>query len=83
MKEKFEISVTSKGQTVIPQKVRKLLNIEKGSKLLLSVKNRKIILRIKPKDPLQELLKLTKGIKISEREFKQMIKESKRSWSKL
>jgi AbrB family looped-hinge helix DNA binding protein len=83
MKEKFELVVSSKGQTVIPKKVRELVGIEPGSKLLLTVEDKKLILRPIPKDPFEELLKLSKEMKLTEKEIRQMIKESKREWSKL
>lgn len=39
------ITVTSKGQIVIPSKIRKSMNIRKGAKLLVFEKGREIVLR--------------------------------------
>ena len=83
MKEKFEIAITSKGQTVIPKKVRKMLGIEAGTKLILEIKDKDLILKVKPKDPLKALLELRGKIKFSRKELDEMMKRSKREWSKL
>ena len=83
MKEKFEIAITSKGQIVIPKKVRKMLGIEAGTKLILEIKDKDLILKVKPKDPLKALLELRGKIKFSRKELDEMMKRSKREWSKL
>ncbi|MDI6807154.1 MAG: AbrB/MazE/SpoVT family DNA-binding domain-containing protein [Candidatus Aenigmarchaeota archaeon] len=83
MKEKFELVITSKGQTTIPKKVRETFKIKPGSKLLLKIEDKKMILKPKPEDPLKTLLKMRERIKFSEKEIRKMIKESKREWSKL
>ena len=38
------VTVSSKGQVVIPASIRKKLNIRKGSKLIMSVEGDKIVL---------------------------------------
>lgn len=38
------VTVSSKGQIVIPAPIRKKLNIQKGAKLIVSVEDNKIVL---------------------------------------
>lgn len=51
------VTVTSKGQIVIPASVRKKLNIQKGQKFVVSVEDNKIIL-----EPVEELIKKGRGL---------------------
>jgi len=39
-------TVTSKGQIVIPSRIRKKMNIRKGTKLLVEEREREIVLRL-------------------------------------
>ena len=47
------ITVTTKGQVVIPAPLRKKLRLQKGSKLTVSEREGKIILEVLAKDPIK------------------------------
>ncbi len=51
------VTVTSKGQIVIPALVRKKLNIQKGAKFVVSVEEDKIIL-----EPVENVIRKGKGL---------------------
>ncbi|AEH44115.1 transcriptional regulator, AbrB family [Thermodesulfatator indicus DSM 15286] len=51
------VTVTSKGQIVIPAPVRKKLNIQKGAKFVVSVEEDKIIL-----EPVENVIRKGKGL---------------------
>ncbi len=54
------IKVSSRGQVVIPEEVRKHLDIKEGTKLILIERDRKLILE-KEKDFMEGLEKMQKG----------------------
>jgi len=51
------VTVTSKGQIVIPASVRKKLNIQKGKKFVVSVEDNRIIL-----EPVENILRKGRGL---------------------
>ena len=67
------VTVTSKGQIVIPASVRKKLNIQKGKKLVVSVEDNKIIL-----EPVDELIKRGQGLLPGKKALKLLLEERKK-----
>ena len=51
------VTVSSKGQIVIPAPIRKKLNIRKGAKLIVSVEGNKIVL-----ESVEELIRQGRGL---------------------
>ena len=78
-----EAVVTSKGQVTIPKEVRESLNIKDGSKIIFIVERGEAVIMPKVKNPLEALKKLREKISFTKEEITQMIKASKREWSKL
>jgi len=78
----IEATVTSKGQVTIPKEVRKSLNLKSGEKIVFVIRGKEAILMPKAKNPLEELRKMRKEISFAQGEVKEMIKESKKAWSK-
>lgn len=78
-----EAKVTSKGQITIPKKIRNRFNLTSGKVVVFMPEKNEVVMRSKPQDPLNNLLELRKKIKFSEQEIDEMIKESKKDWSKI
>ena len=78
-----ESVVTSKGQVTIPKSVREALQLKKGSKIVFILEHGEAVIMPKTKDPLQELKKLRNQIQFTDSEIGEMIKTSKKEWSKL
>ena len=51
------VTVSSKGQIVIPAPIRKKLNIQKGAKLIVSVEDNKIVL-----ESVEDLIRQGRGL---------------------
>jgi len=77
-----EATITSKGQVTIPKEVRKSLKLKSGEKIVFVVRGREAIMMPKVKNPLEELRKMRSEIRFSQKDIKEMIKESKKAWSK-
>lgn len=54
--------VTKKGQVTIPLRLRKLLGIMTGEKVVFEVDGEKITLKKAPKNPIADLVGLGKGV---------------------
>ena len=82
---KFEESkMTSKGQITIPKSVRMQLGLKPGKSVLFITEGREVTMMPKVKEPLKELEKIRDEAPLfTEAEIKQMIKESKKEWSKV
>jgi len=75
-----EATITSKRQVTIPQEVMKALDLKEGEKIVFIVEGKKAA--IVPKNPLKALKELKKEIMFNRKELDEMIKESKKEWSK-
>jgi AbrB family looped-hinge helix DNA binding protein len=78
-----EAKVTSKGQVTIPKNIRAALGLKPGEKVVFIHDNDEVIMLPKTKTPFERLLELRKEIRFSQKEIEEMIKESKKEWSKL
>ncbi len=78
-----EATVTSKGQITIPKDVRESLGLKEGRRIVFLLKDHEAVIRPISSDPVEELKKWRGKIKFTKREIDDMIKESKREWSKL
>ncbi len=54
--------ITKKGQVTIPQRLRRLLDIKTGEKVVFEIEDEKIVLKKAPKNPIADLVGLGKGI---------------------
>lgn len=77
-----EAKITSKGQITIPKSIRNTLQLKTGGRVVFIPEGREIIMVAKTEDPLKGLIELRKEIKFSKKEIKEMIRESKKEWSK-
>jgi AbrB family looped-hinge helix DNA binding protein len=77
-----EAKLTSKGQITIPKNIRTALGLKAGEKVVFIPENREVIMLPKTKTPLKRLLELRKEIRFSQKEIDEMIRESKKEWSK-
>jgi AbrB family looped-hinge helix DNA binding protein len=77
--EKDIVSVTSEGQLTLPAKIRKELKIEKGSKLVVTMEKKYILL--KPMTSLSELYGIDREI-WKGRDVKKEILELREEWDK-
>ncbi len=83
-----EARLTSKGQITIPKSIRIQLGLKPGKSVLFVPEDRDVIMITKVKDSLKDLERIRRELEeegklISEKEFKQMIKKSKKEWSKI
>jgi AbrB family looped-hinge helix DNA binding protein len=83
-----EARLTSKGQITIPKSVRLQLGLKTGKSVLFIPEGREVIMIPKVKDSLKDLERIRdeleeEGKLITEKEFRQIIKESKKEWSKI
>lgn len=77
-----EATVTSKGQVTIPKEVRRSLKLKSGEKIVFVVRGREAIMMPKVKNPIEELRKMRSEIRFTQKEIKEMVRESKKAWSK-
>ena len=73
------INVTSEGRLTLPEKIRKVLNIEKGSKLVVTMEKKYILL--KPMTSLSELYGIDREI-LKRRDVKKDVLELREEWDK-
>jgi len=79
-----EAKLTSKGQITIPKNIRTALGLKAGGRIVFIPEGREVIMLPKVKEPLKELEKIRKEVSLfTEKEIKEMIKESKKEWSKV
>lgn len=83
-----EARLTSKGQITIPKSVRLQLGLKTGKSVLFIPEGREVIMIPKVKDSFKDLERIRdeleeEGKLITEKEFRQIIKESKKEWSKI
>ncbi len=78
-----ESIVTSKGQVTIPKTIRDALGISEGTVLTFFLEHGEAVIMPKIKDPFGALKSLRKEMSFTEEEIREMIKSSKREWSKL
>lgn len=78
-----EAKVTSKGQITIPKPIRVSLGVKPGEKVVFIQEGGEVVMMPKTKKPLERLMELRKEIRFTQREIDEMIRESKREWSKL
>lgn len=76
----MEATITSKGQITIPKKLREHLGLEEGKKIIFLEEDEKLIILPK-KDPLERLKHLRNKVKLTEKDLKAMMVESKRAWN--
>lgn len=80
----MESKITSKGQITIPKRIREKWGLKTGERVIFQMRRDEAILTPKVENPLQELIKLRREIPLfSEKEIKEMIKSSKKEWSKI
>ncbi|MDG6923007.1 MAG: AbrB/MazE/SpoVT family DNA-binding domain-containing protein [Nitrososphaerota archaeon] len=77
---KKRVTVSSKGQLVIPKDVRKSLNITEGEELLLEVVKGGVLLRSssRPRKPGHRLRGLLKGKNLDPEECEAILEEAKK-----
>lgn len=86
---KFEESrLTSKGQITIPKSIRMQLGLKSGKSILFIPEGRDVVIKPKVKDTLLDLKRIRvelekEGRLFTEKELKEMMKESKKEWSKI
>ncbi len=83
-----EAKLTSKGQITIPKSIRSHLRLKPGRKVIFVPEGRDVVMMPKTKDSLLGLAKIRselekEGKLFTEKEIKQMMKESKKEWSKI
>ncbi len=78
-----EATITSKGQVTIPKDIRQRYGLTEGKKIAFIPENGEIILLPIYKDPIARMIKMREQLKFTQREIEEMIKDSKKSWSKL
>ena len=57
-----EATISSKNQIVIPSEVRKALNLKAGDKLIITVRDHKVVVMEKPKSYSEALRGLARGM---------------------
>lgn len=83
-----EAKLTSKGQITIPKSIRTTLGLKPGKRVIFIPEGREVVMMPKVKESLKDLERIRKELEeegglITEKEFKQMIKEGKKEWSKV
>ena len=75
-----EVTVSSKGQVVIPKHLRHELGIKSGNKMIISKLGNELKLMPKPKDPVKALIELGRELKMGDmrKEIKEARREAKR-----
>jgi len=75
--EEEVITMSTKGQITIPGEFREKLNLEKGSKMVVLIKEGWIFMR-----PIKRLTQLKGILKEAEKSSKELIREIRREWDK-
>lgn len=83
-----EARLTSKGQITIPKSIRTQLGLKPGKRILFIPEGKDVVIKPKVKDSLRGLMELRselekEGKLFTEKEIRQMMKESKKEWSKI
>ena len=83
-----EAKLTSKGQITIPKSIRIQLRLKPGKSVLFIPEGKDVVMKPKVKDSLSGLKEIRdelerEGKLFTEKEIKQMMKESKKEWSKI
>ena len=83
-----EARLTSKGQITIPKSIRLQLGLKPGKSVLFIPEGKDVVMKSKVKDSLLGLKELRaelerEGKLFTEKEITQMMKESKKEWSKI
>ena len=83
-----EAKITSKGQITIPKNIRNTLGLKVGGSVIFIPEGREVIMLPKMKEPLRDLERIRGELKnegklLTQKEFRKMIKESKKEWSKI
>lgn len=83
-----EAKLTSKGQITIPKSIRIRLGLKPGKRVIFIPEGKDVVMKPKVKDSLLGLEEIRtelekEGKLFTEREIKQMMKESKKEWSKI
>jgi AbrB family looped-hinge helix DNA binding protein len=76
MSKTEEVTLSSKGQLVIPKPMREELGLHEGSRMLVKKQDDVILLIPKPKDPLEAMLELGKRLKLGD--MREEIKKHRR-----
>ena len=76
MSKTEEVTLSSKGQLVIPKPMRDQLGIHEGSKLIMRQQEMSILILPKPKDPLEAMIELGRRRKLGD--MKEEIKKHRR-----
>lgn len=66
MSKTEEVTLSSKGQLVIPKPMREELGLHEGSKMLVRQQDRSILIMPKPKDHLAAMIELGKRLKLGD-----------------
>ncbi|KPV64722.1 MAG: SpoVT / AbrB like domain protein [Candidatus Bathyarchaeota archaeon BA2] len=74
MKEEI-VTISAKGQIVLPSEVRKELSLEKGTKMVLVVRNGIVIMK-----PLRKLSELRGILKEIEKPAMEIVRELREEW---
>jgi len=83
-----EAKVTSKGQITIPKSIRNTLRLKTGGSVLFIPEGREVVMIPKMKEPLRDFERIREELRkegslLTQQEFRKMIKESKKEWSKI
>ena len=83
-----EAKLTSKGQITIPKSIRSHLRLKPGRKVIFVPEGRDVVMMPKMKEPLRDLERIRgelqkEGKLLTQKEFRKMIKEGKKEWSKI
>ena len=76
MSKTEEVTLSSKGQLVIPKPMREQLGIHEGSKLIMRQQEKSILILPKPKDLLEAMIELGRRLKLGD--MKEEIKKHRR-----
>lgn len=66
MSKTAEVTVSSKGQLVIPKPMRDELGLHEGSKVIVRQQDRSILILLKPKDHLAAMIEFGKKLKLGD-----------------
>lgn len=80
MSKMEEVTVSSKGQIVIPKEIRERLGIKPGKELLIKESADSITLIPKPRNPLEQLIKLGREAPMGD--MRKEIKEARKEWKR-
>ncbi|HLC92135.1 MAG TPA: AbrB/MazE/SpoVT family DNA-binding domain-containing protein [archaeon] len=71
----YEAKFSSKGQVVVPAKIRKRAGFGKGRKVIFQETPWGVMMVLVPKDPLKALIGMTKGLGVKSSDIKKMRQE--------